>query len=102
MTFPLARHHPLIQNESKTSNHYQSAYTTSADIMYAKAAAYCASRGCIQYMFALHDRVHDDPWRRDATRTQPESVIPLTHNLGNASQGIVNMLVVFGKEQFVP
>jgi len=86
MTFPLARHHPLIQNESKTSNHYQSAYTTSADIMYAKAAAYCASRGCIQYMFALHDRVHDDPWRRDATRTQPASVIPVTHNLGNASR----------------
>ena len=80
MTFPLARHRPLIQNESKTSNHHQSAYPASADMRYVKTAAYCASRGCIQYMFALQDRVHDDPWRRDATRTQPESVILVTHN----------------------
>ena len=102
MTFPLARHHPLIQNESKTSNHHQSAYPASADMRYVKTAAYCASRGCIQYMFALQDRVHDDPWRRDATRRQPESVIPVTHNLGNASQEIVIMLVVFKKETVRP
>jgi len=67
-----------------------------------ETAAYCASRGCIQYMFAPHDRVHDDPWRRDATRRQPESVIPVTHNLGNASQEIVIMLVVFKKETVRP